>query len=72
MDVSVGSVCLLILLLNTHVIVIVFNNKCEVVNSIEDVVQSRVKHVLLWCLFFDVHLTTNQSNMGVQYINMFE
>lgn len=42
MVVTIESVCLLIPLLNTHVVLIVFNNECEVVNIIEDVVQSHV------------------------------
>lgn len=33
--------------------------------KLEDVVQISFKHVPLWCLFFDLHVTTRQSNICI-------
>jgi hypothetical protein len=34
----------------------------------KDVVQSLINHVSLWCLFFDPHLPTHQSIIGIEWI----
>ena len=37
----------------------------EYLINFEDIVQSLLKNMSLWCLFFDPHQTTHQSNIGV-------
>ena len=44
-----------------------FTIKCGVVNKIlrQNLIQSLLKMCFLWCLFFNLHLTKHQSNIGV-------
>ena len=42
----------------------VFTIECGVVNKICRRDPISFKHVSLWCLFFDPHLITHQSNIG--------
>ena len=59
----VGSASLLIPHQNTQVLPVVFTIKCEVVYEISRGSPMSFKHVSIWCLFFDPHLTTHQSNI---------
>ena len=51
---------------NTHVLPIVFVVECGVVNKFWRCSPISFKHVSLWCLFVDLHLSTCLSNEGVQ------
>ena len=46
------------------VLPIMFNIECRVVISIRRCIPISFKYVSLWCLLFDLHRTTNQSNLG--------
>ena len=62
--VVMGSAHLWIPKLNSYVMPILFIIKCGVINRIWRCIPSFFEHVVIWCLFFDPHLTTYQSNIG--------
>jgi hypothetical protein len=62
---SIISACLLIPSLNILVLPIMFTIECGV-NKIWECGPISFKHVSIWCLFFDPHLTTHQSNIRVR------
>ena len=66
----IKTICVLIFLLNSWVLPTVFIVKCGVVLKNSRGSPISFKHVSLWCLSFDSHQITHQSNIGVQSGNV--
>ena len=64
---DIGSACFLFLIWIHRTTQFVFTIECGVVNRIWRRSPISYKHVSLWSLIFDPHLTTNASNMWVWF-----